>query len=56
MGRHLWLFAQNAANKRVGRFEPPKQFNLKTSRAWAPKETLRDLWEYNYPGAARALL
>ena len=27
--------------------------NLKTSRAWAIKETLRDLWAYTYRGSAR---
>lgn len=39
--------------KRTERFESIKQLNLRTSRAWAIEETLRHLWEYTWPGAAR---
>lgn len=52
--KHLWLYAEeNVPEKRADQFEPLKELNLKTSRAWAIKETLRDLWEYTYPGAAQ---
>jgi len=52
--KHLWLYSEeNVPDKRAERFESIKQLNLKTSRAWAIKETLRDLWDYTYPGAAR---
>ena len=52
--KHLWLYSEeNVPAKRAEQFEPLKELNLKTSRAWAIKETLRDLWEYTDPGAAR---
>lgn len=52
--RYLWLYsAENVPQKQTERFETLKDQNLKTSRAWAIKETLRDLWEYAYPGAAK---
>jgi transposase len=52
--KHLWLYSEkNVPAKRAERFESIKQLNLKTSRAWAIKETLRDLWAYTYRGAAR---
>lgn len=52
--KHLWLYAEeNVPERRAEQFEPLKQRNLKTGRAWAIKETLRDLWEYTYVGAAR---
>jgi transposase len=52
--RYLWLHsAENVPEKQAEQFEALKEQNLKTSRAWAIKETLRDLWEYTYPGAAK---
>ena len=52
--KHLWLYsAENVPEKRAEQFEAVKDLNLKTSRAWAIKETLRDLWEYTYRGPAR---
>jgi len=52
--KHLWLYnEENIPAKHAPRFESIKDQNLRTSRAWAIKETLRDLWEYHDPGAAR---
>ena len=52
--KHLWLYnEENIPAKHAPRFESIKDQNLRTSRAWAIKETLRDLWEYHYRGAAR---
>jgi len=52
--RYLWLWSEeNVPDKRAEQFESLKTLNLKTSRAWAIKETLRDLWTYTYRGPAR---
>ena len=52
--KHLWLYnEENVPAKHAPRFELVKDQHLRTSRAWAIKETLRDLWGYHYPGAAR---
>lgn len=52
--RYLWLYAdEHVPARHRERFDSLKDQNLRTSRAWAIKETLRDLWEYVYPGAAR---
>ena len=52
--KYLWLYAQeNVPEKRADEFEGLKQLNLKTGRAWAIKEMLRDLWSYTYRGPAR---
>jgi transposase len=52
--KYLWLWSEdNMPEHRAEQFEQLKTLNLKTSRAWAIKETLRDLWEYVYRGPAR---
>jgi len=45
--KHLWLYAQqNLPERYRERFQTIKSLNLQTSRAWAIKETLRQLWDY----------
>lgn len=52
--KHLWLYAyENVPEKHRERFEVLKESNLRTSRAWAIKENLRELWEYRSPHWAR---
>lgn len=52
--KHLWLYAyENVPEKHRERFEALKELNLKTGRAWAIKENLRELWEYRSPHWAR---
>ena len=44
--KHLWLYgAENVPEERIADFEPLRNANLKTARAWAIKETLRSLWD-----------
>ena len=51
--KYLWLFAEeNVPEKMVERFEFVRDLNLKTGRAWAIKEALRDLWSYRRKGWA----
>jgi transposase len=52
--KHLWLCGrENVPAKRTEPFDQIKDLNLKTARAWAIKETLRDLWDYRSPAWAR---
>jgi len=52
--KYLWLFSEeNLPEKDAERFAGLKAMNLKTGRAWAIKESLRDLWRYRYKGWAR---
>jgi transposase len=52
--KYLWLYAEeNVPEQRVGEFASLKELNLRTGRAWAIKEMLRDLWRYTYRGPAR---
>jgi transposase len=45
--KYLWLYgAENLPEKHRARFEDLRAINLKTGRAWAIKESLRDLWSY----------
>jgi hypothetical protein len=45
--KHFWLYAsENVPDRYRVRFGELKERNLQTSRAWAIKETLRDLWSY----------
>jgi transposase len=47
--KYPWLWSEeNVPEHRTEQFEQLKSLNLKTGRAWAIKETLRDLWEYVY--------
>ena len=51
--KYLWLFAEeNVPEKMVERFEFVRDLNLKTGRAWAIKEALRELWSYRRKGWA----
>jgi transposase len=48
--KHLWLMNQeNIPEWRQEQFSNVKNLNLKTGRAWAIKESLRDFWDYRYP-------
>ena len=44
--RYLWLYAQEKLpQKHQDRFEQLRAMNLKTGRAWAIKESLREFWK-----------
>lgn len=52
--KQLWLFnSENLKDDQWLRFEPLKDQELKTSRAWAIKEQFRWFWEYRYAGNAK---
>ena len=45
--RHWWLYAyDHVPDKHLRAFEAVRDCQLQTSRAWAIKETLRELWRY----------
>jgi transposase len=47
--RYLWLAnEENIPDWRREEFAELRQINLKTSRAWALKESLRPFWDYKY--------
>jgi transposase len=51
--RYLWLWnEENVPAWRREEFESVKRAELKTSRAWAIKESLRGFWNYVYPKRA----
>jgi transposase len=44
--KHMWLYgAENLPDRYAADFSMLRRSNLKTARAWAIKETLRDLWD-----------
>jgi transposase len=52
--KQLWLFnPENLTEKKWLDFEPLKDAELKTSRAWAIREQFRWFWEYTYAGNAK---
>jgi transposase len=52
--KYLWLYSQeNLPERHHERFAALKAANLKTARAWAIKESLRVLWDYQRLGWAR---
>jgi transposase len=52
--KHLWLYAgENLPDKYQAAFARVRDRNLRTARAWAIKETLRDLWHYQAVSWAR---
>ena len=52
--KYLWLFnPDNIPEDRFAEFKQLKSLDLKVSRAWAMKESLRRLWSYTYTGAAQ---
>jgi transposase len=54
--KYLWLYGkQNVPRSRRSEFAALKRANLKTGRAWAMKELLRELWNCKDRGAAERL-
>jgi transposase len=52
--KYLWLFSEeNLPDKHRPKFEVLKEMNLKVGKAWAMKESLRELWEYAHTALAR---
>jgi transposase len=52
--KYLWLANEdNIPEYWQAEFSKIRQMNLKTARAWAIKESLRELWSYIYHGNAR---
>lgn len=52
--KYLWLYAaENLPEKHQPTFRTLRNQNLRTSRAWAIKETLRSLWDYRSTAWAR---
>lgn len=52
--KYLWLYsAENMPAAAQERFERIKHGNLKTARAWAMKESLREMWNYQSAGWAK---
>jgi len=52
--KYLWLYSQeNVPEFRRQEFASLQRLELKVGRAWAIKETLRELWHYVYPEAGR---
>lgn len=53
--KHMWLYAKENVPKRYRvSFDSLRATNLKTARAWAIKESLRDLWTFDTEEAGRA--
>jgi len=51
--KYLWLYShENLPERHEDRFEELRCAHLKTGRAWAIKESLRDLWSYCHRGWA----
>lgn len=52
--KSMWRYAEeNLPEKYHEKFSVLKQSKLKTARAWALKESIRELWQYSYPGNAK---
>ncbi len=52
--KHLWLYGrENIPDRHTERFSELQAANLRTARAWAIKEMLRDLWDRSSLGAAK---
>ena len=52
--KYLWLFSEeNLPERYAAWFARLKALHLKTGRAWAIKESLRDLWSYRRKGWAK---
>jgi transposase len=52
--RYFWFYSdENLPQQYAERFAHLRRLNLKTSRAWAIKETLRDLWNCRDASEAR---
>jgi transposase len=47
--KYLWLYSrENVPDSRRMEFQALRRLSLTVGRAWALKETLRELWEYRY--------
>jgi transposase len=52
--KYFWFFSEeNLPEEYAERFAHLRRLHLKTGRAWAIKESLRDLWNYQSKGWAR---
>lgn len=52
--KYLWLYRrENVPDRATDRFKQLKDCQLRTARAWAIKESLRELWSYESPTWAR---
>ena len=52
--KYYWLFSEEKVPEQYAeRFAHLKRLHLQTSRAWAIKECLRDLWNYQHKDEAR---
>lgn len=52
--KYLWLYsAENVPERAREHFNEIKSMQLKTARAWALKEALRELWDYKSAGWAK---
>ena len=52
--RYLWLYsAENVPEQAKAQFQHIRRMQLKTARAWALKESLRQLWDYTSVAWAR---
>jgi len=46
--KYIWLYSrENLPERHKQRFQSLKEMHLKTARAWAIKESLRELWRYS---------
>jgi len=51
--KYIWLYSrENLPERHKQRFRSLKEMHLKTARAWAIKESLREFWRYNRVGWA----
>lgn len=51
--KYIWLYSrENLPERHKQRFQNLKEMHLKTARAWAIKESLRELWRYRRVGWA----
>lgn len=52
--KHMWLYGrENVPERHAAEFSELRDANLRTARAWAIKEMLRDLWERPSEAAAK---
>lgn len=52
--KYLWLYSEgNLPESREEQFKALQERELKVGRAWAIKESLRELWNYTYEASAR---
>jgi transposase len=52
--KHMWLYArENVPDRSAESFSELRDANLRTARAWAIKEMLRDLWDRTSEKAAK---